>query len=104
MVAYVDEWLAGQNQLAAVMAIGSFVLACTALWRRGPQHPLFGPLLAMTVFASLLSASVVALDFNGTRTLGPLLTLAILTLGTPTPGLRDPTEVVLVAAGPPGVR
>ena len=84
MVVYVDEWLAGKNNLGAAMALGSFALAFVALWRRGPRHPLFGPLAAMTAFASVLAASVVALDFNATRTLGPLLVLAILTLGTPT--------------------
>jgi hypothetical protein len=85
MIVYVDEWLAGKNNIGAAMAIGSFTLAFLALWRRGPRHPLFGPLAAMTAFASVLAASVLALDFNGPRTLGPLLALAILTLGTPTP-------------------
>lgn len=85
MWVYADRWMDGRNNLAAVMAIGSFALAFIALWRRGPRHPLFGPLAAMTAFGSVLSASVIALDFNGTRTLGPLLVLAILTMGTPTP-------------------
>lgn len=89
MWVYADEWMDGRNNLAAVMAIGSFTLAFVALWRRGPRHPLFGPLAAMTAFGSVLSASVIALDFNGTRTLGPLLVLAILTLGTPTPERVD---------------
>lgn len=90
MIVYVDDWLAGKNPIGAAMAIGSFVLAFVALWRRGPRHPLFGSLAAMTAFASVLSASVIALDFNATRTLGPLLALAILTLGTPTPdAVRD---------------
>lgn len=85
IIVYVDEWLDGQHRIAAVMAIGSFGLAFLALWRRRPRHPLFGALAATTLFSSVLGASVVALDFNGTRTLGPLLVLAILTLGTPTP-------------------
>lgn len=88
MVAYVDEWLSGRNPLGAAMSIGSFALAFVALSRRGPHHPLFGPLAAMTALASLFAASVVALDYNATRTLGPLLALAILTLGTPTPDRR----------------
>lgn len=92
MVVYADEWLAGQNNLGAAMALGSFALAFVALWRRGPRHPLFGPLAAMTAFASVLAASVVALDFNATRTLGPLLVLAILTLGTPTPATQPDRE------------
>lgn len=86
ILVYVDEWLAGENLVGAAMAIGSFALAGVALWRRGPRHPLFGPLAAMTAFASVLGASVVALDFNATRTLGPLLALAILALATPTEG------------------
>lgn len=85
MIVYVDEWLDGRNSIGAAMAIGSFTLAFLALWRRGPRHPLFGPLAAMTALASVFAASVVALDYNGTRTLGPMLALAILTLGTPTP-------------------
>lgn len=85
MVLYVDEWLSGRNQIGAAMAIGSFLLAFVALWRRGPSHPLLGPLAAMTALASVFAASVVALDYNAIRTLGPLLVLAILTLGTPTP-------------------
>ena len=82
MIAYADEWLAGKNGIGAAMAIGTFALALVALWQRGPRHPLFGPLVAMSAFASVLNASVIALDFNATRTLGPLLVLAILTLGT----------------------
>ena len=89
MVVYVDEWLGGEHRIAAAMAIGSFLLAFVALWRRGPRHPLFGALAATTVFSSLLGASVIALDFNATRTLGPLLVLAILMLGTPTPVRRS---------------
>ena len=88
MIVYVDEWLDGRNLIGAAMAIGSFALAFVALWRRGPRHPLFGPLAAMTALASLFAASVVALDYNAIRTLGPLLVLAILTLGTPTPAVR----------------
>lgn len=88
MVVYVDEWLDGRNTIGAAMAIGSFLLAFVALWRRGPRHPLFGALAVMTALASFFAASVVALDFNAIRTLGPLLVLAILCLGTPTPS-RD---------------
>jgi hypothetical protein len=86
MIAYTGDWLDGRNNVGAAMAIGTFALAFVALWRRGPRHPLFGPLVVMTAFASVLNASVIALDFNATRTLGPLLALAILTLGTPTEG------------------
>ncbi|MFP5320271.1 MAG: hypothetical protein ACLGIC_00330 [Acidimicrobiia bacterium] len=92
-VAYADEWLEGRNRIGAAMAFGSFALAFVALWRRGPRHPLFGALAATTAFSCVLGASVIALDFNATRTLGPLLALAIITLGTPTP--RP------VGAGPP---
>lgn len=99
MVVYADEWWAGDNRVGAAMAIGSFALAFVALWRRGPRHPLFGPLAAMTLFGSVLGASVIALNFNATRTLGPLLALAILTLGTPTPA-PDPGT----GSDPPGRR
>ena len=90
IIDYVPRWLDGRNTMGAVMVAGSFMLAAVALWRRGRRHPLFGPLAAMTMFATLLSASVVALDFNGTRTLGPLLVLAILTLATPTDATGRP--------------
>ncbi len=85
IVVYVDEWLAGDHRIAAAMAIGSFLLAFVALVRRGPRHPLFGVVAAGAAFSCLLGASVIALDFNATRTLGPLLVLAILMLGTPAP-------------------
>lgn len=97
MIVYADDWLDGKNQVGAAMALGTFALAGVALWRRGPRHPLFGPLAAMTAFASVLSASVIALDFNATRTLGPMLALAILTLGTPT---ERPAGVDLLAPAP----
>ncbi|HSP03599.1 MAG TPA: hypothetical protein VLR27_08875 [Acidimicrobiales bacterium] len=108
MIVYVDEWLSGHNLIGAAMAIGSFLLAFVALWRRGPRHPLFGTLAAMTALASVFAASVVALDYNAIRTLGPLLVIAILTLGTPTPtpapghdGAADPgARRVLVDPGP----
>lgn len=89
IVVYMDEWLAGEHLFAAAMAIGSFALAFLALWRRGARHPLFGALVATTAFSTVLGTSVVALDFNATRTLGPLLVLAMLTLGTPTPDRTD---------------
>lgn len=92
LIVYVDEWWAGKNTVGAAMALGTFALALVALRRRGPSHPLFGPLAAMTVFASVLAASVVALDFNATRTLGPLLALAILTMGTPTAERASATD------------
>lgn len=109
MIVYVDEWLDGRNQIGAAMAVGSFLLAFAALWRRGPRHPLFGPLAAMTALASLFAASVVALDYNAIRTLGPLLVLAILTLGTPTPapgrdGAADPGARRVLVGGLGGVR
>jgi hypothetical protein len=100
MVVYVDEWLDGRNTIGAAMAIGSFTLAFIALWRRGRRHRLFGALAAMTALASLFAASVVALDYNAIRTLGPMLVLAILTLGTPTPETRPSVEVPAVSERP----
>lgn len=98
MVVYVDEWLGGDNLIGAAMALGSFALAFVALWRRSRRHPLFGVLAAMTALASVFAASVVALDFNAIRTLGPLLVLAILTLGTPTPDAPEDPQVQPVSA------
>ena len=90
VIGFVDEWLGGSNPFGFAMYVGTFTLAAIALWRRGPKHPLFGPLVAISVFATCLATSVVVLDFNGTRTLGPMLVLAILTLGTPTEaGMKD---------------
>ncbi len=100
MVVYVDEWLDGDHRIAAAMAIGSFLLAFVALWRRGPRHPLFGAVLASAAFSCLLGASVIALDFNATRTLGPLLVLAILMLGTPTPTDREHASAPAVTRTP----
>jgi hypothetical protein len=100
IVVYVDEWLAGEQQIAAAMAIGSFVLAVVALWRRGPTHPLFGAVLVSAAFSCLLGASVIALDFNATRTLGPLLVLAILMLGTPTPPRREEDSAIAATSAP----
>ena len=85
VVRSLDDWVAGDDWIAGLTVIGGFVLAGVALVRRGPTHPLFGAVLAGTVFSLFLARNVVGLDFNATRTLGPVVVLAILTLGTPAP-------------------
>ncbi|WP_436795778.1 hypothetical protein [Actinospongicola halichondriae] len=81
----VDEWVGGTDWIAGVTVVGAFLLAASALWVRGRRHPLFGALAAVTAFSVFLGPSVLGLDFNGPRTIGPMLVLAILTWGTPTP-------------------
>ena len=85
VVRSLDDWVVGEDWIAGLTVIGSYVLAAAALRIRGRDHALFGPLAATTAFCIFLGPDVVGLDFNGPRTLGPMLVLAILTLGTPTP-------------------
>ena len=92
VVSSLSHWLAGDDWIAGVTVVGAFVLAAAALWTRGRSHPLFGALAASTIFSIFLGRSVLGLDFNGPRTIGPMLILAILTFGTPTPsheGVRE---------------
>ena len=89
-----DDWLGGKEWIAGVAVVTGFALAFLALARRGPRHPLVGALAAATAFSVFLGPDVLGLDFNGPRTLGPVIVLAILTMGTPTPGMA-------VASSPP---
>ena len=88
-----DDWLGGKEWIAGVAVVGGFALAFFALARRGPRHPLFGALAAATAFSVFLGPDVLGLDFNGPRTLGPVIVLAILTMGTPTPAASPPKAV-----------
>ncbi len=81
----IDDWVGGTDWIAGLTVVGAFVLAASALWRRQRRHPLFGALAAVTAFSLFLGPSVLGLDFNGPRTIGPMLVLAILMWGTPTP-------------------
>ena len=83
IVPNLGDWTSGTDVVAALSVVGAFVLAAVALWRRGPSHPLIGALAAATAFSVFLGPSVLGPDFNGPRTMGPVLILAILTLGTP---------------------
>lgn len=82
-------WFEGRDLVAAGTVVGAFALAVVALWRRGRAHPLFGALLAVTVFSVFLGPDVLGPDYNGSRTMGPVLVLAILTLGSPSPTVRE---------------
>ena len=83
VVRSLDDWFTGKDWIAGVTVAGTYALAAIALRQRGTSHPLFGALLATTAFSVFLGPDVVGLDFNGPRTLGPVLVLAILTMGTP---------------------
>ena len=85
VVRSLDDWLVGEDWIAGLAVVGGFALAFFALARRGTRHPLFGALAAATAFSVFLGPDVLGLDFNGPRTLGPVIVLAILTMGTPTP-------------------
>lgn len=93
-------WLEGRDLVAAATVVGAFLLAVVALWRRGRTHPLFGPLLAVTVFSVFLGPDVLGPDYNGSRTVGPVLVLAILVLGSPSPGVlaTDSADTALAGA------
>lgn len=86
VAASIGDWLSGKDWIAGATVVGSFVLAGIALWRRGLDHPLAPVLAAATAFSALLGPDVLGLDFNGPRTIGPVLLLAILVLGTPSSG------------------
>ena len=94
-----DEWLAGEDWIAGLTVLGALVLAGTALAVRGMRHPLFGALAAGSVFSLFLARNVIGLDFNATRTLGPVIVLAIVCLGTPTPASENGQPVGAGASG-----
>ena len=98
VVRSLDDWLAGEDWIAGLSVTGSYLLAGLALRVRGTDHPLFGPLAAVTAFSVFLGRDVVGLDFNGPRTLGPMLVLAILTLGTPTATISGTEERAIPTA------
>ena len=98
VVRSLDDWLAGADWIAGVTVIGSYLLAAAALRIRGIDHRLFGPLAATTAFSMFLGPDVVGLDFNGPRTLGPMLVLSILTLGTPTPATPKTSDRAVTTA------
>lgn len=91
------DWLSGENWIAGVTVVVAFGLAGFAVWRRGVRHPLFGALAATAVFSIFLGPDVLGPAFNGPRTIGPVLVLAILTLGTP--GSLPAEPVADVSAG-----
>lgn len=84
----VGHWSSGSDLLAASMVVFSLALALVVLFRRGPAHPLFGPLLASAGFGLILGVDVLGLDHNGTRAIAPTLVLAILVLVTPSASPR----------------
>jgi hypothetical protein len=82
---------------AMVVALLTVALAGVALWRRGVRHPLgwmLGTQLGLIVF---LTWPPLAPERNGTRTLLPMLALALLALVTPNPVGPDQSQVETVA-------
>jgi hypothetical protein len=67
--------------MAVVLA--SIVLAGVALWRRGVRHPLGWMIVTQLVLLVFLTWPPLAPERNGTRTLLPLLVLALIALVTP---------------------
>ena len=74
------RWSQGRDVVALVTVSLTYVLAAWAVVqaRRSPRvRPLWWALIVQVLFTSTFAASVVALDYNGTRTTLPLLVLAL---------------------------
>ncbi len=75
-------WWGGGELEAAVTVLGGLAVGVLALVIRR-QHPLTGVILLLMLSIVPLNVSVLGLDFNGTRTIGPLLVAALLALAAP---------------------
>lgn len=90
VVASAGDWASGTDWIAGVTVLITFVFAGLALWRRGIRHPMFGALVTVTIFSIFLGQDVLGPNFNGPRTIGPVLVLAIIMLGTPGSPVTEP--------------
>lgn len=78
-----QRWSTGDQLWAGASVIGAVFAAVVALTlRRG--HPLTGVIWLSMLFLVPLNFSVLGLDLNGTRVVGPLAVAALLALSTPT--------------------
>jgi hypothetical protein len=76
-------WAHGTEQLALIGTLLAFVGALLALQRGARRGPLGWAIIVQLAFVPLLNPNVLALAENNTRTLLPLLSLAIVAIVTP---------------------
>lgn len=76
------HWARGEELIGAAnyLLVVVVVLIAVAVARR--DHPLFGGFVASAAFSTVLGKDVVGPDYNGTRTLMPLLLLGLLIIAS----------------------
>lgn len=82
LTASFERWSSGDDLWAAAAVIGGLVSGASALTRRW-GHPLTGGIVLSLLFIVPLNVSVLGLDFNGMRAIGPLTALALIAWATP---------------------
>lgn len=89
------EWSTGHQLIAIATVPFTYLAAIWALYRGRSVHrlrPLWWALLGQLCFSTLFGVNVVGLDYNATRTMMPLLVLALIVgLGSMVPDTEDQT-------------
>mgnify|MGYP001167231044 CR=1 FL=1 len=78
----IEYWLDGNSRLGMVTTCAALVGAALALLRGGVRHPLSWAVLANLALVSVMHWNVLALDFGATRSMMPLLAVAIVMVAT----------------------
>ncbi len=90
-----QRWWTGDQLWAAAAVVGAVAAGVIALLLRR-RHPLTGVIGLSMLFLVPLNFSVLGLDLNGTRVIGPLAAAALLALATPAASDDRPTAVTPV--------
>jgi hypothetical protein len=85
-------WSSGEVLDGALLAVMILGLGMVALRRHGLSGPLGWSILLHLLLFTVMSASVIALPDNNSRTMGPLLLLAIVALLTPAGAMQRPAD------------
>jgi hypothetical protein len=100
-VAVTDRWFSDHEWLGMASAVPAIVLGLVVLTRRRRTDPLWWAVATQVAFASVYSANVMGMNFGATRSMQPMLLLAVLALFTSRPaGPAGQPDLVLSAPSP----
>jgi hypothetical protein len=85
LAASASRWAGGDDLAAAIIVVGSFVLALVALRKRGWAHPLAPAAALQVAFCAVLGINVIGLNLNGPRAVLALNAVVLLLVAVPTP-------------------